>query len=219
MKPARPARPWIQIAIDARDLATAESMARSAALAGADWIEAGTPLIVYQGIEVIARIAAWGGRPVVADFKAMDGVAKYFRSARELGAQVAVVLASAPEASIAAACEAKRDTGIEVMVDLIGVADRAARARAAEGVGADYIMLHLGHDEGRADPGKHVLDGLDEVVAAVSLPVGVSTFTPGEATEAIRRGASFVVQGEPILSAPDRDERLRRFVDAVKDLA
>jgi 3-keto-L-gulonate-6-phosphate decarboxylase len=209
--------PWVQVAIDAKDLATAESFTSSALAAGADWIEAGTPLIVYQGISVIKKIAAWsGGRPVVADFKAMDGVAKYFHSAHDLGASVAVVLAAAPDASMLAAIEAKKACGIQVMVDLIGIEDRVARARVAESMGADYIMVHLGHDEGRADPSKHVLDGLAEVVSNVSLPVGVSTFTLSEAVQAVRIGASFIVQGEPILSAPDRDAQLRRFIEGVK---
>jgi 3-keto-L-gulonate-6-phosphate decarboxylase len=218
MNKAMPAnRPWIQIAIDARDLGVAEAMARSAAAAGADWIEAGTPLIVYQGISSIQKIAGWSaGRPVVADFKAMDGVEKYFRSARDLGASVAVVLAGAPDASIQAAIAAKRACGIEVMVDLIGVGARAARAREAVAMGADYVMLHLGHDESRADSAKGVLDGLEEVLSAVSVPVGVSTFTRNEAVRAVRMGASFVVQGEPILSVPDRDGEFRRFIDAVK---
>ena len=209
--------PWIQVAIDARDLATAETFVRTAVAAGADWIEAGTPLIVYEGIEAIRKLAGWsGGRPVVADFKAMDGVEKYFRSAQEMGASVAVVQAAAPDASILAAIEARKACGIEVMVDLMGLDDRAGRAAECEAFGADYLMVHLGHDEARADPTKHVLDGLDEVVAAVSKPVGISTFTSEEAVEAVRRGASFIIQGEPILSSPDRDVRMARFVEAVK---
>jgi len=152
----------------------------------------------------------------VADFKAMDGVEKYFRSAQEMGASVAVVQAAAPDASILAAIEARKACGIEVMVDLMGLDDRAGRAAECEALGADYLMVHLGHDEAHADPTKHVLDGLEEVVAAVSKPVGISTFTSEEAVEAVRRGASFIIQGEPILSSPDRDARLAQFVEAVK---
>jgi 3-keto-L-gulonate-6-phosphate decarboxylase len=217
MKNPRPRAPWVQIAIDARDLPTAEAQVRCAIEAGADWIEAGTPLIVYQGIGVIRTIASWSkGRTVVADFKAADGVAKYFHSAQELGAGIAVVLAAAPPASLQSAIDAKKSCGIEVVVDLLGVPNRPEKARQAEAMGADYIMLHLGHDESRADSSKHVLDGLAEVVAAVSLPVGVSTFTEAEAVEAVRRGASFIVQGEPILSAANRDDQLRQFIASVK---
>jgi 3-keto-L-gulonate-6-phosphate decarboxylase len=211
--------PWIQVAIDAKDLATAEVYVRSAVAAGADWMEAGTPLIVYEGIGAIGKLAEWSGDlPVVADFKAMDGVEKYFRSARGLGASVAVVQAAAPDASVLAAVKARKACGIEVMVDLMGLNDRAGRAKECEAMGADYLMLHLGHDEAHADAAKHVLDGLDEVVAAVSRPVGVSTFAVAEAIEAVKRGASFIIQGEPILSSPDRDKRLARFVEAVKSV-
>jgi 3-keto-L-gulonate-6-phosphate decarboxylase len=211
-------RPWVQIAIDARDIGTAETWARSAAAAGADWIEAGTPLIVHYGIASIQKILEWGaGRPVVADFKLMDGGEKFFRSAHELGASVAVVMGGAPDASIQAAVTAKKACGIKVVVDLLGLGNaRAARARETVAMGTDYIMLHLGHDESRADPTKGVLDGLEEVLSAVTVPVGVSTFNKDEAVRAIRIGASFVVQGNPILTSPDRDVELRRFVDAVK---
>ena len=37
-----------------------------------------------------------------------------------------------------------------------------------------------------------------------------------EAVEAIKRGASFVVQGNPILSAPDAPAKMKAFIDAVK---
>ncbi len=153
---------------------------------------------------------------MVADYKAMDGVEKYFVTASGMGAGVAVVLACAPDASILAAIEAKKKCGIEVMVDLIGVKNRPQRAREVEAMGADYIMLHLGHDEAHADPSKQVINGLDKVVSAVSIPVAVSTFTMEEAVEAVRIGASIIVQGEPILSAPNRDTQLARFVETVK---
>ncbi len=196
---------------------TAGQYALSAVKAGADWIEAGTPLIIYQGLESIGKLhELCDGKLVLADFKAMDGVEKYFRSAADQGASIAVVLAAAPDASIAAAVSAKKSCGIQVMVDLIGVTNKAERAAQAEAIGADYILLHLGHDEAKADPAKHVLDGFWEILSAVSIPIGVGTFSAEEAIEAGRQGAGFVVQGAPLLSQPNRDDLLKHFVDTVK---
>jgi 3-keto-L-gulonate-6-phosphate decarboxylase len=158
------------------------------------------------------------GRPVVADFKAQDGVAKYFREAGRLGASMATVLACAPDGSIKAAIAGGREGHVKVMVDLFALEPEqmAARAAAVESLGVDYFLIHLGHDQANDEPHRTVLDGLDEVVAAVSAPVGISTFTADQAVEAVRRGASFIVQGEPILSAPDALDQLSSFIAQVK---
>lgn len=212
-------KPWVQVAVDATTIEEARRLASIALQAGADWIEVGTPLITFVGmtaIDVLVEIA--GDRPVVADFKAQDGVEKYFREAGRRGARVATVLAVAPDASIAAAIRGGAEVGVEVVADLFAVKQNELphRAREVEALGVDYLMLHLGHDESSADPSLRCLAGLEEVISEVRVPVGVSTFTREEATEAISLGASFVVQGNPILNAPDASEQLTSFVRAIK---
>ena len=210
-------KPWIQIAIDVREIGEARKLARTAVEAGADWIEAGTPLITFESVRAIgALVQVCQGRPVVADFKAQDGVGKYFLEAGRQGAKIATVLGAVPDGSIQAAVNVRQESGVEVVVDLLGVKNLAQRAREVEALGADYLMLHQGFDEARADPSKHVLDGLEELVKAVEIPVGVGVFTLEEAIEAVQMGASFVVQGEPLLSAPDLPSRLADFVQRVK---
>lgn len=213
-------KPWVQVAIDALNLQRAAELTKIAVGAGADWIEAGTPLIVYEGIRSISSVVQMAeGRPVVADFKAQDGVAKYFREAGKLGASIATVLACAPDGSVKAAIAGGREGKVKVMVDLFAIDPglMATRAAEVEQLGVDYFLIHLGHDQATDEPERTVLDGLDEVVAAVSAPVGVSTFTAEQAVEAVRRGASFIVQGEPILSAEDSLEKLTAFIERVKD--
>jgi 3-keto-L-gulonate-6-phosphate decarboxylase len=212
-------KPWVQIAIDALNLERAKELTRIALDAGADWIEAGTPLIVYEGVRAIHELVKISeGRPVVADYKAQDGVAKYFKEAGRQGAKVATVLAFAPNGSIKAAVMGGKEGGVQVMADLFAVelSDIATRAREVETFGVDYFLIHLGHDQAKDEPDRTVLDGLDELAAAVNIPIGVSTFTKEEALEAVRRGASFIVQGEPILSAPDARENLSEFIEVVK---
>ena len=64
-------KPWVQIAIDALDLERAKNLAIIAMKAGADWIEAGTPLITFESVRAIGVLSELcKGIPIVADFKA-----------------------------------------------------------------------------------------------------------------------------------------------------
>jgi 3-keto-L-gulonate-6-phosphate decarboxylase len=107
---------------------------------------------------------------------------------------------------------------VEVMADLyaLGVERLARRAKELEALGVDYLLLHAGGDETVADPGRDPLQGLAEIVRAVSIPVGAVTFNADQAVRAVRAGASFVLLGEPQVSAPDGLEQLKRFIAAVK---
>ena len=212
-------KPWVQIAIDVKTIELARKYAQVAIQAGADWIEAGTPIITYQGMRGIeAIVEAAQGRPVVADFKASDGVYKYFCSAAEMGASKAVVLGTAADGSIIEAVRAGKDHGVEVIVDMFSMdhSRLSSRAKEVEAMGANYVMLHLGFDELKHDPSRKTLAGLEKLVGAVNIPVGIATFNKDEAVEAIKMGASWVVQGEPLLSAPDGERKLREYIEAVK---
>jgi 3-hexulose-6-phosphate synthase len=48
--------------------------ARLALRAGVDWLEAGTPLIIAEGMNGVRALSAeFPGVPIVADLKTMDG--------------------------------------------------------------------------------------------------------------------------------------------------
>jgi 3-hexulose-6-phosphate synthase len=211
--------PWVQVAIDVRETQQAKGLAKMAIEAGADWIEAGTPLIVFEGTRSIGSLVqVCGSIPVVADFKAQDGVAKYFLEAKRQGASAAVILGFVADGSIKAAVSVGKTAGIKVIADMYSVKRRhlAQRAKELESLGVDYLMLHLGFDEAKDEPDKSPLDGLEELLHAVSIPVGVGTFTVEEAVEAVTKGASWIVQGEPIVSGPNAAARLSEFIAAVK---
>jgi len=214
-----PNAPWVQVSIDVLDLGKGMLLARMAEEAGADWVETGTPLITYYGLKAVTSIVGVCRRsPVLADLKAVDGVAKYFRESGRQGARIATVLAVAPDASIREAVRGGKEANVEVMGDLFAIARERLGRRSAElqGLGVDYLLLHAGADEMAADPGRDPLDGLAEVVRAVSIPVGAVTFDAEQAVRAVRAGASFVVVGEPLVSAPDAPEQLARFIRTVK---
>ncbi len=212
--------PWIQVSVDTQDVPNALRETAYAVEIGAEWIEVGTPLLTFAGIGAIADVSsAADGRTVVADFKALDGVAQYFKRAGELGAGVATVMAVANEASILKAIETGRENGVKIQVDLLGVPTHklAARAKDLAAAGADYFLLHLAIDEllrnSEADP----LEGLDEVVAATNVPVGPVVFSNEQGVEAVRRGASYVVIGYPFMGMEDPQRLLAGFADAVRN--
>jgi len=212
-------RPWVQIAIDTLEIRKGKQLAKMALEAGADWIEAGTPLITFESVRAIGELVkVCGATPVIADFKAQDGVAKYFQEAGRQGAKAAVVLGVVADGSIKAAVRGAKEAGIHVIADMFSVkhGELAERAKHVERLGVDYIMLHLGFDEAQDEPHKHCLGGLEELLQAVSVPVGVGTFHQDEAVTAVKMGASFIIQGEPLLSADDAPLQLARFIEAVK---
>jgi hypothetical protein len=86
-------------------------------------------------------------------------------------------------------------------------------------MGADYFLLHLAIDEHLRNPGADPLDGLDEVVAATNVPVGPVVFTNEQGIDAVRRGASYMVIGYPLILQDNARELLKSFADAVRSVA
>lgn len=213
-------KPWIQVSIDTQDVASGLKQVEHAIAMDAEWVEVGTPLLTFAGIDAIRAVAeATPGRSVLADFKALDGVAQYFMRAGELGARVATVMAVANEASILKAIESGHDAGVAVQVDMLGIPtkDLALQARELADMGADYFLLHLAIDELMRNHGADPLEGLEEITSATDVPVGPVVFSKEQGVNAVRRGASYVVIGHPFMNMPDAREKLLSFTEAVRN--
>lgn len=66
--------PIIQISLDLTTIDEALDVARAAVKAGVDWLEAGTPLILAEGLHGIRALRKeFPNHPIVADLKTMDG--------------------------------------------------------------------------------------------------------------------------------------------------
>lgn len=198
-------KPIVQISLDLTNIEEALETAAMALRAGVDWLEAGTPLILAEGLHGIRRLReAFPGTPIVADLKTMDGGYLEAEMMAKAGATHVVVMARAHEETIKCVVQAGRDFGVEVMGDNLGAEDMVAAAKWLEDLGCDYVIHHIGYDERRgiAARGERMpspLDQLREVVNAVSIPVqAVGGLTLEQAIRCPEYGAPLVVLGAPL---------------------
>jgi len=67
-------KPIVQVSLDLTDIKEAMEMAHTAMRAGVDWLEAGTPFILAEGLHGVRALRQeFPNTPVVADLKTMDG--------------------------------------------------------------------------------------------------------------------------------------------------
>jgi 3-hexulose-6-phosphate synthase/6-phospho-3-hexuloisomerase len=197
--------PIVQISLDLTNIDEALSTAATARRAGVDWLEAGTPLILAEGLHGVRALREhFPGVPVVADLKTMDGGYLEAEMMAKAGATHVVVMARAHDETIKCVVKAGRDFGVKVMGDNMACDDMVAAARHLEDLGCDYIVHHTGYDERRgiAARGERMpspLDRLREVVSAVSIPVqAVGGLTLEQAVRCPEYGAPLVVIGAPL---------------------
>jgi 3-hexulose-6-phosphate synthase/6-phospho-3-hexuloisomerase len=198
-------KPVVQISLDIIELDEALATAHMAIRAGVDWLEAGTPFILAEGLHGVRKLRdAFPGVPIVADLKTMDGGYLEAEMMAKAGATHVVVMARAHEETIKCVVKAGRDYGVSVMGDNLGCPDMVEGARMLQDLGCDFIVHHIGYDERRgiAARGERMpspLDQLREVVQAVEIPVqAVGGLTLEQAVRCPEYGAPLVVLGAPL---------------------
>ena len=198
-------KPIVQISLDIIELDEALKTAHMALRAGVDWLEAGTPLIIAEGMHGVRALRReFPDTPIVADLKTMDGGWLEAELMAKAGATHVVVMERAHEETIKVVVQAGKDLGIKVMGDNLGAPDMVAAAKRLEDLGCDYVIHHIGFDERRgiAARGERMpspLDQLRDVVAAVSVPVqAVGGLTLEQAIATPEYGAPLVVLGAPL---------------------
>jgi 3-hexulose-6-phosphate synthase len=195
------AHPIVQLSLDLTSLEEALETAEVGVSAGVDWLEAGTPLLLAEGLHAVEGLRKrFPKHPIVADLKTMDGGYLEAEMMAKAGADFVVVMGRAHEATIRRVVDAGRDFGIKVMGDNMVAADRVENARWLESLGVDVIVHHIGFDERGMIAGLSPLDELDDVVRAVSIPVqAVGGLSIEQAIECPRHGAPLVVIGAPLV--------------------
>lgn len=203
----------LQVALDIMQVGRIIPIAKEAVEGGADWIEAGTPLIKSGGADSIRLLRReFPNKKIVADTKTMDVGAFEVEIAAKAGADIITVLGLADDSTVSEAVSAGRKYGAEVMVDMINVADKIGRSKEVAELGAAYVCLHMGIDaqmKGEAPP----KDILRKIVGEISVPVAVAGgITAENAGEYVEAGASIIIVGGGILKATD----IRAAATAIK---
>jgi 3-hexulose-6-phosphate synthase/6-phospho-3-hexuloisomerase len=211
-------KPVLQVALDLMHRKRALEIAKEAVDGGADWIEAGTPLIKSEGVEIIRELKrAFPGHIIVADMKTMDVGAFEVEIAVKAGADVVTVLGLADDATISESVLAARKYGARVMVDLINVQDKLARARSVEKLGAGLVCLHVGIDEqmrGEIAP----VECVRTISAQIGIPLAVAGgITTARIGELVRAGASVLIVGGSIIKNENVEEATRMIKQALLD--
>ena len=137
-----------------------------------DWIEAGTTIIVVEGLRFVRELKRlFPSKPVVADLKIVAGGKFLAEEAFKAGADIITVQACADDLTIRRAIDVTRNCNKKVMVDFLGVREKfVERAKEIEKLGPDFIILHTWVDPLQ----RGLLKQLEKVSKAVKIPIAVA---------------------------------------------
>src|SRR5665647_492647 len=201
----------LQVALDIIELKRALQIAQESIDGGADWIEAGTPLIKSEGMQAIRSMRdRFPGSIIVADMKVADTGTLEVEMAAKAGANIVCILADADDSVIAESVRAARLYGIRIMADLINVRDPIKRAPELEAMGVDIICAHVGIDQQMI--GKNSIDLLTSLSGLIHIPLavagGISSATAGDA---VKCGADIVIVGGWIVRSAEVSQNTRKI--------
>lgn len=195
----------VQISLDLTSIPESLETAHLAVRSGVDWLEAGTPLIIAEGMNGVRALRAeFPDVPIVADLKTMDGGWLEVEMMARAGATHVVVMERAHPETVRMVVKAGRDLGVKVMGDNLAAEDKVSAAKRLEDYGCNFVIHHIGYDERRGltaagKPCPTPLDQLREVVAAVRVPVqAVGGLSIEQAIRTPEFGAPLVVIGAPL---------------------
>ena len=203
------------MALDILDLDRSIQIAKEAVSGGADWIEAGTPLIKSEGMDAVREMKkALPAVRIVADMKTVDTGAMEVEMAAKAGADIVAMLASSDNSTIEDALRAARKYGVQIMMDLLTVPDPVKRSRELEALGVDYICVHVGIDQQMT--GRDTIDFLREIVKEVRTPVAAAGGIDARTgAEAVASGAAIVIVGGSIVRSAEVTASARKIREAI----
>jgi len=200
--------PVLQVALDMVNGHRALTMAQECIHGGVDWLEAGTPLIKAEGMNIIKKIKQRFDNPLVADMKILDTGKLETEIASKSGADIISVMGMASDATLKESIKAAHRYGSQIMIDLMEVKNTLKRVREVEALGADYLCIHVSIDEQMK--GKKPLENIKKIVQSSNLPLAVAGGLNSEtAPLALQEGASIIIVGGAITKAQDPKEASR----------
>ncbi len=194
-------KPVLQVALDFVDLDRALKVVKEAVSGGADWLEAGTPLIKSEGLNAVRELRKrFPNKKIVADMKVMDAGRIEVEAACKAGANIVTVLGAACDSTIRESVDAAKNLGAEIMVDLINIRDKEKRAKEVVALGANYVSIHTPIDEQMK--GMQSFSVINKISKIIKIPIasagGINSET---APLAVKAGAAIVIVGGAITKA------------------
>lgn len=203
------------MALDLLELDRSVQIAKEAVAGGADWIEAGTPLIKSEGMDAVRELKrALPKTTIVADMKTVDTGSMEVEMAAKAGADIVAMLATSDNSTVLDALRAARQYGVKIMLDLLTVPDPVTRASELEGLGVDYICVHVGIDQQMT--GLNIIDFLKQITNKVSIPVAAAGGIDAQSgSEAVASGAAIVIVGGSVVRSADVAGSTRMIREAI----
>jgi 3-hexulose-6-phosphate synthase/6-phospho-3-hexuloisomerase len=208
-------KPVLQVALDLLNAERAIAIAKDAVKGGADWLEAGTPLIKSEGIDIVRQLRAqFPGKTIIADMKTIDTGALETEMAAKAGADVICLLAASDDSTILDAVKSARKYGVKIMIDLIGVPETVRRAKDLGKLGINYLCIHVGIDEQMHGKNPHRI--LSSLVKQTNIPIAVAGGLNSETVaDMIRIGACIIIVGGAITKAKNVTEATKTIKKAI----
>ena len=208
----------LQIALDLLNGDRAINIAKDSVKGDPDcWIEAGTPLIKSEGMDIVRKLKEiFPKKTIIADMKTMDTGAFETEMAAKAGANIICVLAASDDSTIIDSLKSARKYGTKIMVDLIGVENKTKRAKQLEKIGVDYLCMHVGIDEQMT--GKKPVELLSKIVDATNIPIAVAGGLNTETVpDVVKAGASIIIVGGAITKAKNVTQATKQIKKAIKE--
>ncbi len=192
-----------QVALDSLDFDATVALAEKVA-PHVDILEIGTPCIKHNGIKLLETLRAkFPNNKILVDLKTAD--AGYYEAEPffKAGADITTVLGTSDIGTIKGVIDVANKYGKKAQVDLINVADKAAKTKEVAAIGAHIIGVHTGLDQQAAGQTPFadlaLVTGLNLGVE-VSVAGGVKASTTKQVKDA---GATIIVAGAAIYGAAD----------------
>ncbi|MCK5024205.1 MAG: DUF561 domain-containing protein [Thermoplasmata archaeon] len=207
-----------QVALDLVDAHRALQIAAETVEGGIDWLEAGTPLIKAEGMDIIRQLRAkFPQYTIVADLKTMDTGGLEVEIATKSGASVITIMGISEDSTITEAVKSARQYGSKIMIDMMQVEDKPARAKEVAALGVDYVCIHVSIDEQMV--GGNPLADVKAVSEVVDIPIAVAGGINSEsAAPAVENGASIIIIGGAITKAQDIAGATIDIIQSIADM-
>jgi 3-hexulose-6-phosphate synthase len=162
----------LQLALDTPDLTHELELAGKVA-AYVDLIEAGTPLLIREGIRAVRELRRrHRGRPIVADIKVIDDGEPIAELAFAAGATVVTVLGNASDELIERVVRSAQRYDGQVMADSLTVSNITERARRLRELGVNSLCVNRrGFKRAKGLNREERISQIAELVEQIDLPV------------------------------------------------